>query len=115
MHNVGRFVMFQAAPEPLDLQDWHGPRALIAAETSGCGMTHDQLAAQRWELPRPIQFMIRDHHKRDLHLTPPSFRGLVRFARRNSSDRFPVTSFSTSPGAVFVPNSSVARVPLPPG
>ena len=68
LHDIGRFVMLQEAPETLrriDEGDWHDPQALVQLEQSICGLTHAELGAracERWKIPATIVQVIRDHH-----------------------------------------------------
>jgi putative nucleotidyltransferase with HDIG domain len=69
LHDVGRFVMFQEAPEVLrriDESDTGTPETLIQMERSICGLTHSELGAMtctRWRLPEIVVAVVRDHHK----------------------------------------------------
>jgi putative nucleotidyltransferase with HDIG domain len=87
LHDVGRFVMFQEAPEQLrriDEGDWETPEALVELERSICGLTHAELgglACDKWGLPRSIVRMVREHHAKARSADPldePTM--IVRFA-----------------------------------
>lgn len=68
LHDVGRFVMFQEAPDQLrriDEGDWDSAEDLLIVERSICGLTHTELGAiacERWRLPESILAVVRDHH-----------------------------------------------------
>ena len=68
LHDVGRLVMFQEAPEALRLVDegnWDTPQQLVDAERRVCGITHAELGAracQAWGMPRILVDVVRRHH-----------------------------------------------------
>ncbi|MGH1487991.1 MAG: HDOD domain-containing protein [Acidimicrobiales bacterium] len=68
LHDVGRFVLFQEAPEELravDEGDWDTPQTLIDQEQAICGLTHPELGAMacvKWRLPDAIRQSVRKHH-----------------------------------------------------
>lgn len=68
LHDVGRFVMFQEAPEQLrrvDEGDWETPDALIDFETKICGLNHAELGAlacRKWSIPPTIAHVVAQHH-----------------------------------------------------
>lgn len=68
LHDVGRLVMFQAAPEVLHQIDEGGldsPQALVEAERRLCGITHAELGARacrRWGLPDVLVDAVARHH-----------------------------------------------------
>ena len=70
LHDIGRFVMFQEAPEELrliDEGDWHTPQELIDQEEAIAGMTHPEigaLACTKWGLPDVIVGAVGGHHDR---------------------------------------------------
>jgi putative nucleotidyltransferase with HDIG domain len=76
LHDIGRFVMFDAAPELLHVVDaggWVTPNELIASERRIFGYDHTDIGQQlcgRWNIPRRIATIIHDHH-RHLELKPP--------------------------------------------
>lgn len=69
LHDIGRFVLFEEAPEQLrriDEADWDEPDQLLELETSICGMTHGaigKMASERWGLPSTIGEVILRHHE----------------------------------------------------
>lgn len=69
LHDIGRFVLFQEAPEGLravDESDWETPVAMIEQEREICGITHPELGAmacERWRLPEVITRIVREHHE----------------------------------------------------
>lgn len=73
LHDIGRFVMFQEAPEALRAVDegqWHSPAELVAQERAICGLTHSELGAracEKWRLPSELAHVVREHH----HPVPP--------------------------------------------
>lgn len=68
LHDVGRLVMFQAAPEALrqiDEGDWDSPQSLVDAERQLCGITHAELGARAcrsWGLPDVLADTVARHH-----------------------------------------------------
>lgn len=68
LHDIGRFVMFEGAPEDLGRVDgsgWITPADLVASERSLCGFDHAEVgwaACRRWGLPDGIAEVVRDHH-----------------------------------------------------
>ena len=89
LHDVGRFVMFQEAPDQLrqiDEGDWDTPEKLVSQELAICGITHAELGAMacaKWGLPPAIEQMVRHHHRSDPALagtTPDKLAALVRVA-----------------------------------
>ena len=69
LHDIGRFVMFEHAPEELlavDEQHWENPDQLIAADLEVFKYTHSELgslACQRWGLPQRLSEVVRLHHE----------------------------------------------------
>jgi putative nucleotidyltransferase with HDIG domain len=69
LHDVGRFVMFQVAPDELrlvDEGDWTTPEALTEQEKDICGLTHPEIGAfacRKWGLPEVICHAVRYHHR----------------------------------------------------
>ncbi len=89
LHDVGRFVMFQEAPEQLrqiNEGGWDTPERLVSQELAICGITHAELGAMacaKWGLPPSIEQMVRHHHRSDPTLagsTPDKLAALVRVA-----------------------------------
>ncbi len=90
LHDIGRFVMFQEAPDTLrqiDEGDWDNRETLVRVERSICGLTHGEIAemaCQQWLLPATISVTARQHH--DPVATKPSsspedmILDIVRFA-----------------------------------
>lgn len=68
LHDIGRFVLFQEAPDELRrIEEAHArtPEALVEAERAMCGMTHAEigaLACAKWRLPELVTAVVRDHH-----------------------------------------------------
>lgn len=68
LHDIGRFVMFQEAPDQLrriDEAKWDDPEGLLEQERSICGLTHSNLGAlacRRWGIPETIAQLVEDHH-----------------------------------------------------
>lgn len=69
LHDIGRFVLFQEAPDRLrmvDEGDWDTPQLLVEQEKEICGITHPELGAMactKWKLPAPVVAVIRNHHR----------------------------------------------------
>jgi len=101
LHDVGRFVMFQEAPEQLRLVDeggWDDPQGLIATELAICGLTHAELGAKacsKWGIPELITQTVRHHHDRELAGLAPEVLNLVAVVRAADLAMFP----SAMPGA----------------
>ncbi len=80
LHDIGRFVMFQEAPEQLrgvDEGDWETAEQLVATEKEICGLTHAELGAiacEKWGLPDVVTQVVRDHHT-DISERPSSPSG----------------------------------------
>ncbi len=68
LHDIGRFVMFEHAPQHLkdvDESNWHTPDELIEADVEVFKYTHAALgsyACKKWGLPEEIATVVRDHH-----------------------------------------------------
>jgi len=68
LHDVGRLVMLDVAPDPLgevDETSFRTPAEIVAFERSVCGLDHARLgakAAEAWGLPRWIVRFIQVHH-----------------------------------------------------
>ena len=68
LHDIGRFVMFQRAPDTLRAIDeggWTDPQALVKEELRICGLSHAELGASacaQWGLPDSIVRVVRNHH-----------------------------------------------------
>ncbi len=95
LHDLGRFIMFQDAPEALrqiDEGDWDAPEALVAAERSICGLTHTELGAHvcaNWRLPPTVIGVIRDHHLAPQKLPPGGGGKLLSIVRWSDLAMFP--------------------------
>ncbi|MEM9623198.1 MAG: HDOD domain-containing protein [Pseudomonadota bacterium] len=69
LHDIGRFVMFEHAPDQLlkvDEANWHTPDELIEADVEIFKFTHSELgylACNRWSLPAEIADVVRRHHE----------------------------------------------------
>lgn len=69
LHDVGRFVMFEEAPDMLrEIHEggWETPDSLIDHERSICGLTHGELgemACRRWGLPETLGQVVLRHHE----------------------------------------------------
>ncbi len=68
LHDIGRFVMLEHAPEGLrevDESGWQTPDDLLAADLDVYRFTHSELgflACKHWGLPEVICDVIREHH-----------------------------------------------------
>ncbi|WP_299178806.1 HDOD domain-containing protein [uncultured Neptuniibacter sp.] len=68
LHDIGRFVLFQIAPDALnetDAKGWSTPDELISAEVETVGFTHAKvgyLACVKLEIPKLISNIVRYHH-----------------------------------------------------
>ncbi len=68
LHDLGRFILFQEAPEQLrrvEEASWSTAVELLAAEREICGLTHSELGAlacRKWRLPEAIAQVVGDHH-----------------------------------------------------
>jgi len=70
VHDLGRFVMFQEAPQELkniDEGDWESMEEQVMMEKKICGVTHTELGAmacQKWHIPSLIEEVVERHHQR---------------------------------------------------
>lgn len=89
LHDVGRFVMFEQAPEALrriDESDWDTPALLLETERSVCGMNHAELGARachHWGLPDLLVDAVAQHHESGLDSAAgprQALAALVQFA-----------------------------------
>ncbi len=70
LHDIGRFVMFEHAPEELlavDESNWHSPAELLDADVEVFKYTHSELghlACRHWGLPDETANAVRRHHDR---------------------------------------------------
>ncbi len=68
LHDIGRFVMFEHAPEELlavDESNWHSPEELLEADVEVFKYTHSELgylACRHWGLPNETSDTVRRHH-----------------------------------------------------
>ncbi len=68
LHDIGRFVLFQLAPDALndtDAQGWSSPTELVHVEEEMVGFNHARvgyLTCQRLKLPAQVTNLIRYHH-----------------------------------------------------
>lgn len=68
LHDIGRFVLFEIsarAIEVIDTRGWDSPIELPLVEERILGFTHANvgfIAAKKWQLPKELQNVIRDHH-----------------------------------------------------
>ena len=68
LHDIGRFVMFEHAPENLlavDESKWHSPADLVEADVDVFKFTHSELgflACRHWGLPEATADVVRRHH-----------------------------------------------------
>ena len=101
LHDIGRFVMFQEAPDILrevDEDQWDTPEALIEAEVTIAGVTHGvlgELACAHWGLPTIIQQVALRHHEPDLDAAAGATEALIALIRFADLAMFP----SAMPGA----------------
>lgn len=117
LHDVGRFILFNEAPNALkhvDEASWATPREMLAAETQICGIDHTELgahAAESWCLPHVIVEVIRNHH------TPATRRDatsmLIGIVQVADEIAFRYLSPEHSPGGQPVPSASLSKL-LPP-
>jgi len=86
LHDIGRFVLFQLAPDALnetDAQGWGTPIELVDVEKAVVGFSHADvgfLACKRLNLPPMICNMVRYHHNYKVFNHPKApllFRQLV--------------------------------------
>lgn len=74
LHDVGRFILFSAAPELLrevDEAAWATPATLLEAEREVCGVDHATLGAEvctRWGLPAHLVEFVSHHHALDVEI-----------------------------------------------
>ncbi|MEM9611021.1 MAG: HDOD domain-containing protein [Actinomycetota bacterium] len=102
VHDIGRFVLFQEAPDELrriDEGGWASPDDLIREERSVCGLAHTEIAAvacRQWGLPSSITMVAALHHEREFpDKVPVEVVRLVRLVHFVDLALFP----SALPGA----------------
>lgn len=72
LHDIGRFIIFQAVPEGpsrIDENRWSTPAALLDAEMKTCGIDHVRVGADacvHWEIPKAITDIVANHHNYNL-------------------------------------------------
>ncbi len=85
LHDIGRFVIFQAVPEGparIDENHWMTPAALLEAEIRTCGVDHVRVGSEacvRWEIPRVISDIVANHH--NYHLPAETLEERLRCTR----------------------------------
>ncbi len=84
LHDIGRFVMFEHAPDELlavDESNWHSPEELLDADVEVFKFTHSELgylACRHWGLPDETADAVRRHHdKLDGPIMPGSIEANV--------------------------------------
>ena len=84
LHDIGRFVMFEHAPEHLlavDESKWHSPADLVEADIEVFKYTHSELgylACRHWGLPNETAEAVRRHHERlDGSIEPGSIEAML--------------------------------------
>jgi|GEM_PF-1554180 len=103
LHDVGRFVLFQEAPDQLrriDEGDWECARELVEFERSICGMTHTELGAMacaKWHLPEVVTAVVRDHHTVPTHPPHGKLEKMTALVRLADLAMFP-SAMPGSPG-----------------
>lgn len=118
LHDLGRFIMFQEAPDLLrrvDEGDWDTPDALIEEERRICGLTHTELGAiacARWKIPDVIMRVVHDHHMKLDQLPQGSSRDEVAIARLVATVRIAdIAMFpSALPGTVGLEEADDATI-----
>jgi len=105
LHDIGRFVIFQAIPDGparIDEHQWITPLALLDAETGICGTDHVTVGSQaceHWEIPGPIRDIVANHHNYDLPVETVGERLLcTRVALIQVADFFSVHLMNHPPG-----------------
>jgi len=84
LHDIGRFVMFEHAPENLlavDESHWSSPNQLLESDLEVFKYTHSELgfkACEKWGLPDDLAMVVRYHHKSiNKHFAPGSMGALI--------------------------------------
>lgn len=68
LHDIGRFVLFEDAPEELgkvDETNWTSPRQLVEVENETYGFDHAELGwrvCKKWGLPATVNDVVKNHH-----------------------------------------------------
>lgn len=82
LHDIGRFVLFQLAPDALnetDAKGWSTPNELISAELETIGFTHSKvgfLACKKLEIPSLVANVVRYHHNIEIVSHPKAPKAL---------------------------------------
>ena len=107
LHDIGRFVIFQAIPEGparIDEHQWITPLALLDAEASICGTDHvtvGRQACEHWEIPGPIGDIVSNHHNYNLPVeTVPQRLLCTRVCLIQIADFYSVHLMNTPPREV---------------
>ncbi len=115
LHDIGRFVMFEAAANDLGRVDethWSSPQQLLDVETRLLGYDHAQLGAavcKRWLLPDAVTELVRLHHVAEVpaSLGASEFGHLLRVVQM--ADMFSVTMM-VDPDLVARPLDQLAGI-----
>jgi len=81
LHDIGHFVMFDAAPElvkEVEASSFAGPEQLISCERATCGVDHTIVGAdvcEKWRVPEPFVSVVRLHHEPNLEALLPRPEG----------------------------------------
>lgn len=89
LHDIGRFVMFEHAPQHLkdvDETHWQTPEELLEADVEVFKYAHTELgyrACKNWGLPEEVAVVVRDHHNHTLDkpTKPASYEATVACIR----------------------------------
>ena len=85
LHDIGRFVMFEHAPENLLMVDeshWSSPSQLLKSDLEVFKYTHSELgfrACEKWGLPDGLSMVVRYHHKSIKKVFSPGSMGALIF------------------------------------
>jgi putative nucleotidyltransferase with HDIG domain len=120
LHDIGRFIILQEAPDELreiDEGSWDAPDALVRKELAICGVTHAELGAmacEKWGIPYLIEEVVRHHHQVDPASAITPAGKLTAIVRVADFAMFPVALPGT-PGIAEAPGSVLlelaARLP----
>lgn len=103
LHDIGRFVMFEEAPDLLrqiDEGGWNSPGELIETEREICGVSHTELGAhacERWGLPHLLADVVRRHHEPDIDPNAGPVDALIALTHFTDLAMFP-SAMPGSPG-----------------
>lgn len=117
LHDVGRLIIFQEAPDALhqvDEGDWHTPEALVDAERAVCGIGHAELGARacrRWNLPDVLVEVVGRHHH-PVHNPVGEVEVLVALTRFADLAMFP-SAVPGTPGRERDPDAALAAELVP--